>query len=171
MYGVGTPCHNIGLHRIKNLISGTRVPVLVFEIAISGDYKHDIVYGVGTPCHNIGFHRIKILILGTRVPVLVFEIAISGDYKHDIVYGVGTPCHNIGLHRIKILILGTRVPVLVFEIIISGEASSQSQVVEYNIGFSVFLLLNPTTTISQYWEGEGHTNIGNSDCLGFYPFP
>ena len=43
----------------KNLILGTRVPVLVFEITISGDYKHDIVYGVGTPCHNIGFHRIK----------------------------------------------------------------------------------------------------------------
>ena len=62
----------------KHLILGTRVPVLVFEITISGDYKHDIVYGVGTPCHNIGFHRIKNLILGTRVPVLVFEITISG---------------------------------------------------------------------------------------------
>ena len=60
---------------------------------------------------------------------------------------------------------------LVFEITISGEVSSQSRVVEYNIGFAVIPVLNPTTIISQYWEGEGHTNIGNSDCLGFYPFP
>ena len=72
MYGVGTSFHDIGFHMIKNLILGTRVPVLVFEITISGYYKHDIVYGVGTSFHDIGFHMIKNLILGTRVPVLGF---------------------------------------------------------------------------------------------------
>ena len=69
-------CHNIGSHGIKNLILGTSVPVLVFEITILRDYKHDIVCGVGSSCHNIGSLRIKNLILGTSVPVLVFEITI-----------------------------------------------------------------------------------------------
>ena len=80
--------------------------MLVFEITISRDYKHNIVYGVGTSCHN---NRIKNLILGTRVPV--FGIL---NYKHDIVYGVGISFHDIGFHRIKKLIFGTRVPVLGF---------------------------------------------------------
>ena len=52
-----------------------------------------------------------------------------------------------------------------------GETSSQSQVVENNIGFSFIPLLNPITITSQYWEGEGHTKVGSSDCLGFYTFP
>ena len=43
----------------KLLILGTSVPVLVFEITISRDYKHDIVYGVGISFHDIGFHMIK----------------------------------------------------------------------------------------------------------------
>ena len=72
-------------HRINNLILGTSVPVLVFEITVWGDYKHDVVYGVGSSCHNIGSHKIKNLILGTSVPVLVFEMTILRDYKHDIV--------------------------------------------------------------------------------------
>ena len=39
-------CHNIGSHRFKNLTLGTSVPVLVLEITIWGDYKHDNVCGV-----------------------------------------------------------------------------------------------------------------------------